>query len=206
VEIGCGSAGGLVARLRTDGYHAIGIDPRAPDGPQFQQIEIERAELPPRVDAVVASTSLHHVADPAHVLDLIGRALSNGGTLVVVEWAWERFDESTASWCFQRLGRDEGWLHRRRDEWLASGEGWSSSLRAWAEREGVHSSQMLLRLLNERFEGRHLAYGPYFFADLADTSEADEQAAIDSHEVRATRIDWAGDVPTFGGRARGARR
>jgi hypothetical protein len=26
-----------------------------------------------------------------------------GGVLVVVEWAWERFDEATARWCFARL-------------------------------------------------------------------------------------------------------
>jgi hypothetical protein len=37
-----------------------------------------------------------------------------------------------------------------------------------------------------------LGYGPYFFADLAATSEADEQAAIDADLIRANRIQYAG--------------
>jgi SAM-dependent methyltransferase len=52
---------------------------------------------------VVACTSLHHVADLDQVLDLIHDTLTPGGVLVVVEWARERFDETTARWCFARL-------------------------------------------------------------------------------------------------------
>ena len=42
------------------------------------------------------------------------------------------------------------------------------------------------------FERRYLARGPYFFPDLAGTSEEDEQAAIDAGRIRATRIDYVG--------------
>ncbi len=45
------------------------------------------------VDAVVASTSLHHVADPADVIDRISSTLTRDGAVVIVEWAWEKFDE-----------------------------------------------------------------------------------------------------------------
>src|SRR6266511_500768 len=101
--------------------------PAGTRGTALLRIEFERAELPPH-DAVVASTSLHHVADPAAVIDRITSTLASGGAVVVVEWAWERFDEQTAAWCFERLGPDNeaGWLHRRRDEWLASGREWPS--------------------------------------------------------------------------------
>ena len=51
----------------------------------------------------MACTSLHHVADLGDVLDGVGAALAPDGALVVVEWAWERFDEATARWCFARL-------------------------------------------------------------------------------------------------------
>ena len=51
------------------------------------------------VESVVASLSLHHVADLDEVLDRLGALLVPGGTLVVVEWAWEGFDEPTARWC-----------------------------------------------------------------------------------------------------------
>ena len=189
-------------RLSSDGYDAIGVDPRSPEGTHYQQAPIEHAELPQHVDAVVASTSLHHIADPGEALDRIARTLKSGGKLVVVEWAWERFDEPTAEWCFQRIrAHDEpGWLHRRRDEWLASRDEWSRYLHLWAERENLHAGETLIRLLDERLERQLLTRGPYFFPELADTTEADEQAAIDAGEIQANRIDWVGVVD----RGRGA--
>jgi SAM-dependent methyltransferase len=194
VEIGCGSLGGFVPMLHSSGYDALGVDPEAPEEEHYRRVEFEQAELAQGVDAVVASTSLHHVADPAEVLDRIATTLAGGGTLVVVEWAWEEFDEATAQWCFERLGPDEeaGWLHRRRDEWVASGESWNDHLRAWTEDERLHSANTLLRLLDERFQRGHLAHGPYFFPDLARATEEDERAAIAAGQIRATRVDYVG--------------
>jgi hypothetical protein len=79
------------------------------------------------VECVMACTSLHHVADLDDVLDRVGAVLVPGGAVVVVEWAWERFDEATARWCFARLARafarlarataaaEPGWLPGRAD-------------------------------------------------------------------------------------------
>jgi SAM-dependent methyltransferase len=194
VEIGCGPLGGFVPMLRANGYDAVGIDPQAPEQPHYQRLEFERAELPRHVDAVVASASLHHVADPADVIDRIAGTLTSGGTAVIVEWAWERFDEQTAAWCFERLGPEDGagWLRRRRDDWLASGREWPSYLGDWAERDRLQPSELLLRLLDEQFERQLLTRGPYFFPDLMDTTEADEQTAIDAALIQPTRIDYVG--------------
>ena len=194
LEIGCGPHGGFVPMLRSHGYEAIGVDPNAPDEPHYQRTDFERAALPRRVDAVIACTSLHHLVDPPEVIDRMISTLTSDGAIVVVEWAWEAFDEQTAAWCFERLGSDgsEGWLHRHRDEWLASGHEWPEYLRRWAEREGVHPAEMLIGLLDERLTRTLLAHGPYFFPDLADTTEVEEQAAIDAEEIRATRVDWVG--------------
>jgi SAM-dependent methyltransferase len=194
IDLGCGSEGGFVPRLRASGYDAIGIDPQAPAGADYQRVEFEAASLPEQLEAVIASTSLHHVADPSHVIDRITTTLTPGGRLVVVEWAWETFDEQTADWCFTRLGSDDeaGWLHHRRDEWLASDLQWPNYLRDWAERERLHRGAELVALLNERLQREFLENGPYFFPDLADTTEADEQVAIDAGVIQATRIDWAG--------------
>jgi SAM-dependent methyltransferase len=194
VEIGCGSLGGFVPMLRSEGYDAMGIDPAAPHEPQYQRLEFEHALLPDKVDAFVASTSLHHVTDPAEVIDRITGTLRSGGAVLVVEWAWEKFDEQTADWCFERLQSEgePGWLNRRRDEWLASGQEWSSYFRDWAEEEGLHRGEVLVRLLDERLERSLLAFGPYFFPGLASTTEAEEQAAIDAGQIRATRIDYCG--------------
>lgn len=194
VEIGCGPIGGFVPMLRSSGYEALGVDPDAPDQADYRRVAFEQAELVQDLDAVVASTSLHHVADPAEVLDRVATTLAGGGTLVVIEWAWEEFDEATADWCFQRLGPDEeaGWLHRRRDEWVASGQPWSVYLRDWTRRERLHAVGTLVRLLDERFEREHLERGAYFFPDLVQTSAGDELAAIEAGEIRATRVDYVG--------------
>ncbi len=196
IDVGCGPLGGFVPMLRSSGYDAIGIDPKAPDEAHYERTEFERAELPRQVDAVVASTSLHHVANPAEVIDRIISTLTSGGAVLVVEWASEKFDDETAEWCFERLAPedDAGWLHRRRAEWLASGQEWQTYVREWAEREGLHSGEALIRLLDERLERQLLAHGPYFFPDLGGTTEAEEQAAIDAGQIRASRIDYAGTL------------
>jgi SAM-dependent methyltransferase len=195
VEIGCGSLGGFVPRLEQAGYEATGIDPEAPPGPSYRQAEFEDSEIPGSVDAIVASLSLHHVADLGEVLDLIHAALVPGGVAVIVEWARERFDEATARWCFDRLpepGDDPGWLNRQQAEWRESGLPWEDWLRSWAEDEKLHTGQDILNGLDGRFDREALGFGPYFFADLAATSEADEQAAIDGGLIQANRIQYAG--------------
>jgi SAM-dependent methyltransferase len=193
VEIGCGSLGGFVPMLRAGGYEAVGVDPKAPDGAEYRRVEFEEAEPFAELGAVVASTSLHHVVDPAVVLDRAAQALVPGGKVVVIEWDREAFDEPTAEWCFQRLRPDgEGWLHELRDGWAASGGPWTEHLWSWADEEGIHSADSLVRLLDERFTREHLARGPYFFPDLAGTTEDDERAAIEAGAIRPGRVDYSG--------------
>ena len=198
VEIGCGPLGGFVPMLRSAGYAAAGVDPEAPDGPWYHQVEFELYQMPRPAQAIVACTSLHHVADLGQVLNLAGTALEAGGALVVVEWARERFDEGTARWCFDRLpppSDEHGWLRHRRDEWRASGLTWDDYCRGWAEEEGMHAGQDIVRELDARFGRQLLAYGPYFFPDLAGVGEDDERAAIDAGEIQANRIAYVGRRP-----------
>ncbi len=225
VEIGCGPLGGFVPMLEWAGYQATGIDPEAPAGSSHRQVEFESYEAPGPVDAIVASASLHHVADLAVVLDQVKALLVPDGRLVIVEWAHERFDEAAARWCFARLpepgehhsrlpesgndhtplpesgedhtpppepGEDHSWLRHRRAEWRESGQPWADYLRSWAQAERLHSGQDILAALDARFDSEPVTYGPYFFMDLAGTSEADEQAAIDAGLIQANRIQYAG--------------
>jgi SAM-dependent methyltransferase len=196
VEIGCGSEGGFVPKLRRSGHEAVGVDPEAPQAPGYFRTEFEKFDVRQPVDVIVACVSLHHVADLDHVLCRAGSALGREGVLVVVEWAWERFDDSTARWCFDRLPpsteADHNWLRETRDRWIASGQGWDTYLRDWATREGLHPGAELLRRLDTRFDRRSLTRGPYFFPDLQDTSEADECAAIDSGAVQASALRYVG--------------
>ncbi|MGI8447036.1 MAG: class I SAM-dependent methyltransferase [Streptosporangiaceae bacterium] len=105
-ELGCGSAGGHVPALLRAGYHATGVDPEAPRGPDYRKIGFEDYRPGNLLDAVVASVSLHHVRDPGAVLDLVSGVLVPDGVLVVVEWVSEDFDETTANWCFRHRLRD----------------------------------------------------------------------------------------------------
>jgi SAM-dependent methyltransferase len=197
LEIGCGPLGGFVPELRAHGYDAVGIDPQAPEGPEYQTIEFENADIRQPADVLVACASLHHVADLADVVDRIASALAPTGVLVVVEWVWERFDEQTARWCFARLRSDEpygqpGWLRRHRDDWAASGRPWDDYLAAWAESEQLHRGEDIMRALSAHFDTWLLTHGPYFFADLDAATEVDEQRAIDAHELRANCIRYVG--------------
>jgi SAM-dependent methyltransferase len=195
LEIGCGHAGGFVPMLQAAGYAATGIDPEAPDGPGYRQVEFERYQASQPADAIIACTSLHHVADLGQVLDLVAAALAAAGVAVVVEWARERFDEATARWCFDRLpapGDDRGWLNDRYEQWQASGRPWDVYCRSWADGEGLHAGGDIVRELQARFDTGELSYGAYFFADLRGTGEADELAAIDAGQIRANRIQYHG--------------
>ncbi|MBA3232783.1 MAG: class I SAM-dependent methyltransferase [Propionibacteriales bacterium] len=197
LEIGCGSEGGFVPRLLQDGYSAVGIDPEAPAGPNYHQVEFERYDIDQPVDAIVACTALHHVGDLAEVLTKVADSLARGGGLAIVEWDWKRFDEATARWCFARLPTlspesEPTWLQRARDEWAASHQPWESYLEAWAQEERLHTGQEMLHELDLRFNRAAVSETPYFFADLADTSQSDEQAAIDSGQLHATGMRYVG--------------
>lgn len=195
IEVGCGSVGGLVPALERAGHSAVGVDPEAPIGASYHRMEFESFRPDEPVDVVLACRSLHHVKDLDDVLDRITETLVPGGLLVLVEWAWERFDEATADWCFSRLAaptpaEDSGWLHHHRDRWAASGERWDVYLRGWAEREGLYEAQQILRGMDARLDRRTCDYGPYLFAELADTDPADEQRAIDDGKIAATGVRY----------------
>ena len=193
LEIGCGSAGGFVPFLYENGYEALGVDPEAPIGSQYARLEFERFDSAQPFDAAIACASLHHVRDPVGVLERLTTMLASGGRVVVVEWAWERFDEATAQWCFAHLGEDgSSWLHRHRDQWRASGREWEVYLQSWASEHGLHSGEELLRVLDEQLARRFSANGPFFFSDLPEVTDSQERAAIEAGAIQAVRIDWVG--------------
>jgi Methyltransferase domain len=197
MEIGCGPRGGFVPLMLDVGYDAIGVDPQAPEGRQYHRIEFEQYQVAQQVHAVVACTSLHHVADLQSVLAKVQDGLVSGAPLIVVEWDWERFDENTAQWCFTRLASStelsgHGWLRTLKDEWVASGRPWAEYVRRWASEERLHPGHRMLSELDKQFDVRSCTRSPYFFPDLDQTSESDEQTAIDTGQILAGGIRYVG--------------
>ena len=194
VEVGCGSLGGFVPMLEREGYQALGIDPHAPEGTSYRRVEFERSDAP-QAHAVIACTSLHHVGDPTAVVDRIADVLTRDGTIVVVEWDWESFDEASARWGFERMDpadEPKGWLHGARERWLDSGLPWDRYLTGWTREHGLHGASSLVRELDRRFDRVRRDRGAYLFSDLPGTSEAEELSAIEAGEIRALRIDYVG--------------
>jgi SAM-dependent methyltransferase len=195
VEIGCGPLGGFVPRLRSAGYDAVGVDTEAPEGAEYHRTGIEEFAPPGGVDLVVASRSLHHVADLDEVADRIAGMLAAGGEVIVLEWAWERFDEATAQWCFERLppaGDDPTWLHGRREAWLDSRQPWESYLTEWAADDGLHAGSAVIAALEARLSVVAADVGAYYFPGLVGVTEQDELAAIARGRIQANGIRFVG--------------
>jgi SAM-dependent methyltransferase len=197
VEIGCGPLGGFVPMLRSAGYDAVGVDTEAPEGADYHRTTVEDYVPPVAVDLVIASRSLHHVADLDHVAGRLAEMLAPGGTAVVLEWAWERFDEATAEWCFERLppaDDDPNWLHRRREAWVESGKPWEAYLTDWARDDGLHTGEAVIDALEVRFRTVVAERGSYYFPGLDGVTEEDELAAIAGGRIQANGLRFVGRV------------
>jgi SAM-dependent methyltransferase len=162
-------------------------------------------------DHVVAVLSLHHVEDLSGAVEKLAGLLASGGSLVVVEFAWDRMDEDTARWAAQRLPETHSpghasWLEHCRHgvglhavphgEPHEGGEGRhaasAANVAGWAREHGLHDSRTLREALGSRFVRTFFEWGPYLYADLDDTSEADELEAIEAGEINATAFRFVG--------------
>jgi len=217
LEVGCGD-GELARALGRAGHSVTAIDPHAPvprpereeEGPDFRSVGIEGFFGPGPFDHVVAVLSLHHVEDLSGAVEKMAGLLGAGGSLVVVEFAWDRMDEDTARWAARRLPETHSpghasWLeHCRhgvphavpRGEPHEGGEGRRAASAAnvarWAREHGLHDSRTLREALGSRFVQTFFEWGPYLYADLDDTSEAEELEAIEAGEINATAFRFVG--------------
>jgi SAM-dependent methyltransferase len=201
LEVGCGE--GLLARALARAGHSVrAIDPRAPEGAIFRRVRLEEFSESGPFDYVVAILSLHHIEDLGRALDKVANLLRIGGTLVVVEVAWDRFDEATAAWVLERLpaatsSEKPSWLQRCCRGWARGSGGARLPAEAyfsgWASEEGLHGSRRMRAELELRFVERFFAWVPYLYPDLdEDASEADERAAIEAGAIKATGFRYVG--------------
>jgi SAM-dependent methyltransferase len=189
LEVGCG-AGALARALDGEGYDVSAIDPAAPPGEIFRRVKLE--DLDPDdvpFDAVVASSSLHHVADLGVALDRIVALLAPGGRLVLDEFAWDRLDLTTADWYYGQLralaaaGRHAG-----------APPSLDACCREWEEEHvGLHGHHDMRAELDARFDEVLFAWTPYLYRLLGgEVSAALEEQLIVSRAIQATGFRYVG--------------
>jgi SAM-dependent methyltransferase len=106
----------MTRALAALGYEVTGVDPRAPDGPEFVRARLEDFAPGAPFDAAVALRSLHHVDDLEQAVERLWRAVAPGARVVVLEWAVERLDDSVWDWLARHGLEDDahGDDHRHR--------------------------------------------------------------------------------------------
>ena len=104
LEIGAGD-GELTAALAAAGYDVLAIDPGS-DSDAVRPVALHELDEPAAsFDAAVAIVSLHHVQPLEESFRRLAELVRGGGTLVIDEIDFERFDERAARW----------WLEQRDD-------------------------------------------------------------------------------------------
>ena len=180
LEVGAGDKGGVVELLRNAGYDAIGVDPVAPEGPHFRQVEFQDVEG--EWDAVVAGRVLHHV----HPLgEGIAKLASLAPLVIVDEFAPDRIDAAAQDWY-------EG--QYRMLAAAGAPPDAPESLDAWRERtRDIHPHDVLLAALRAHYEELVLEWGPYLHRWLrGPSSEALEQTLVDMGAIPAIGYRWVG--------------
>jgi 2-polyprenyl-3-methyl-5-hydroxy-6-metoxy-1,4-benzoquinol methylase len=169
LEVGCGS-GELALTLAEAGFDVLAIDPDAPEDEIFRRSTIEELDEPGPFDAVVAQLSLHHVHELSRALDKIAELLVSGGKVIVDEFAWEALDARSAA----AVGLDHA-------EWRE-------------EHAGLHTSQTLIRELDERLTRRRLTWEPYLYreAHMAVNEEL-ERGLIAEGKLQAIGFQYVGE-------------
>jgi ubiquinone/menaquinone biosynthesis C-methylase UbiE len=177
LEIGCGE-GKLALALAAAGHDVVAIDPDAPAGAIFRRVALEAFEASAPFDAVVASLSLHHIADLEAAVDKVAAMLVPEGAFVVNEFAWERLDDRAAGRAAERVGDTDApaveaqWEQEHRD---------------------LHTGAAVLAALEGCFDRLRFEWVPYIARMLRQPeAEADEVRAIAASELDPVGFRWIG--------------
>lgn len=136
LDIGSGT-GWATLLLAEAGYRPTGVDlapgnvkisrlhaERWGSPAQFETADMDTLDLPARFDAVLMFDALHHVEDPAAVVQRVARHLNPGG--------WALFGEPS----LLHLISPDAWRVRRQQGWIENGIG-VRALRGWCKDAGM---------------------------------------------------------------------
>jgi SAM-dependent methyltransferase len=183
LEVGCGT-GELARALEGAGHQVVAIDPEAPHGRVFRRISLQEFADPAGFDAVVASRSLHHIADLDAALAKISTLLRPDGVLVIYEHAWDLLDESTARWYLSHSAAADPAAPRSLQPFLS----WWSDQHA-----GLHGYVAMRSELDRRFTERLCEWAPYLYLEFNGAVDpAEEMRLIEDGTIQATGFCYVG--------------
>jgi SAM-dependent methyltransferase len=189
LEVGCGE-GRLTRALIELGYDAQGIDPRAPDGPVFEQIALEELRVEQPYDAAVAVVSLHHLHDLPLAVERLADALVPGAALVIDEFDRTGLDPATTAWLWRQrqalaaVGLGHAPDHATAEEHHAALVGGLAAIFTW---------ETVREALDARFDERSCERVGYLYRyETHPALQPLEQAMIDAGAVDATGVHYVG--------------
>ena len=182
LEVGCGD-GALARHLATGGAAVTALDLELTDRSAHHGVKFVEQDFlqfdGTGFDAVLFTSSLHHIHPLAAALDRALAVLKPGGTLLAEEFAVEAPDESTARWYYgmQALLSGQGMMrephahhpahaHAHHDPEAPPLDRWRSE----HEREPpLHTAKAMLEGITARFADVRHATGPYLYRAIAAT-------------------------------------
>lgn len=232
LDIGCGT-GFLSLELARDGHEVLGMDMDeslikiAERTMKTDPYRSKRGSLEYTVadfagwenrgkmfDVVLFSRSLHHIPKPGIVLEKARRLLSARGSIICLDFAFDRFDRGSATWFYhlRRVLEQAGWYE---SEIRLTGDAKKSvsrimkDAREYRKKEKLNSFEQMYTPLKRLFTQRHLSWHPYIFWDvimdmrvpsaetevaIARSAKAMEESLIRRHAIRPTQFLFAGQA------------
>ena len=189
LEVGCGR-GYLTLELARRGHNLLGIDVNGETIKTAKQTmntdpySLERGRLEYQVsdfdawngadrkfDLVIFNRSLHHIPQPAKVIEKVQSLLGPKGQVICVEYAYDQFDRRSATWFYhiRRILEQGSWFKsdkklsdnlgvsvaQIKEEWQASGR-----------KQHLNRFKQMYGPLRTLFEEKHLSWEPYIFWDI----------------------------------------
>ena len=177
LEIGCG-AGELAACLLKDGYEMVAIDSDCDSiaAAQSRGVDARIATWPDfnggQFDAVLFTRSLHHIHPLDESVARAAKSLTNGGRIIVEDFAYDSVGEKTLRWfrtAIRSLEATGQLIPQARDEFLEKILAKTETLKAWQQchEHDLHTAAEIRAQLERIFDRVIKEDSPYYFRYIA---------------------------------------
>lgn len=186
LEVGCG-AGRLAALFMEREYQvtAIDISPEAVEmarqnGVNAQVADLLQFESADKFDAVLFTSSLHHIHSLDQALERAKNLLTEKGRIFVEDFSLEQMDEKTAQWFYEL--KDLCSLFSSTSE-VAPETTSIDPLTRWTNEHqhepALHSRKAMLKAMETKFGNVHSSAAPYLYRYFRHNSPAAMQRVFE---------------------------